>query len=120
MRTVVAPVFQSEFCQQLIKALVVLTSGKEGGQGNVFRNRQRGQQAEVLEDEANLVPAKSGAFPLGESLDRPAQHVQNVRAKRHDAAESGRLLGEIIVQNGLVSMVALVNALVEQLRAPQR
>ena len=36
-------------------------------------------------------------------------------------AESGRLLGEIIVQNGMVSMVALVNALVEQLRdTPQR
>jgi hypothetical protein len=33
-----------------------------------------------------------------------------------EQAESGRLLGEIIVQNGLVSMVALVNALVEQLR----
>ena len=36
-------------------------------------------------------------------------------------AESGRLLGEIIVQNGMVSMVALVNALVEQVRdTPQR
>jgi hypothetical protein len=38
-----------------------------------------------------------------------------------EQAESGRLLGEIVVQNGLVSMVALVNALVEQLRdAPER
>jgi hypothetical protein len=37
-----------------------------------------------------------------------------------EQVESGRLLGEIIVQTGMVSMVALVNALVEQLRdAPQ-
>lgn len=33
-----------------------------------------------------------------------------------EQAESGRLLGEVVVQNDLVSMVALVNALVEQLR----
>jgi hypothetical protein len=38
-----------------------------------------------------------------------------------EQAKSGRLLGEIVVQNGLVSMVALVNALVEQLReGPER
>ena len=35
--------------------------------------------------------------------------------------KSGRLLGEVVVQHGLVSMVALVNALVEQLRdEPER
>ena len=33
-----------------------------------------------------------------------------------EQAETGRLLGEIVVQHDLVSMVALVNALVEQLR----
>ena len=38
-----------------------------------------------------------------------------------EQAKSGRLLGEIVVQNGLVSMVALVNALVAQLRdGPKR
>jgi hypothetical protein len=38
-----------------------------------------------------------------------------------EQAKSGRLLGEIVLQNGLVSMVALVNALVEQLRdGPER
>jgi hypothetical protein len=38
-----------------------------------------------------------------------------------EQAKSGRLLGEVVVQNGLVSMVALVNALVEQLReGPER
>ena len=38
-----------------------------------------------------------------------------------EQAESGRLLGEVVVQHDLISMVALVNALVEQLRpAPKQ
>jgi hypothetical protein len=62
-------------------------------------------------------PVSEGPRLLGELL--VAQGLlteEQLRWSLAEQAESGRLLGEIIVQHGLVSMVALVNALVEQLR----
>jgi hypothetical protein len=62
-------------------------------------------------------PVSQGPRLLGELL--VAQGLltpQQLEWALAEQAESERLLGEVIVQNGLVSMVALVNALVEQLR----
>ena len=66
-------------------------------------------------------PVSEGPRLLGELL--VAQGLltdEQLRWALAEQAESGRLLGEIVVQSNLVSMVALVNALVEQLRdAPE-
>ena len=62
-------------------------------------------------------PASDGPRLLGELL--VAQELltpEQLRWALAEQAASGRLLGEVIVQHGLISMVALVNALVEQLR----
>src|SRR3989440_3454308 len=62
-------------------------------------------------------PVSAGPRLLGELL--VAQGLlteEQLRWSLREQAQSGRLLGEIVVQNGMVSMVALVNALVEQLR----
>ena len=62
-------------------------------------------------------PVSQGPRLLGELL--VAQGLltdEQLRWALAEQAESGRLLGEVVVQHGLVSMVALVNALVEQLR----
>jgi hypothetical protein len=67
-------------------------------------------------------PASEGPRLLGELL--VAQGLltdEQLRWALTEQARSGRLLGEVVVQHDLVSMVALVNALVEQLRdAPER
>jgi hypothetical protein len=62
-------------------------------------------------------PVSEGPRLLGELL--VAQGLltdEQLRWALAEQVESGRLLGEIVVQHDLVSMVALVNALVEQLR----
>jgi hypothetical protein len=67
-------------------------------------------------------PAPAGPRLLGELF--VAQKLlteKQLQWALEEQARSGRLLGEVVVQHGLVSMVALVNALVEQLRdAPER
>jgi hypothetical protein len=66
-------------------------------------------------------PAPAGPRLLGELF--VAQKLlteKQLQWALEEQARSGRLLGEVVVQHGLVSMVALVNALVEQLRdAPE-
>jgi hypothetical protein len=68
------------------------------------------------------LPASEGPRLLGEML--VAQELltpEQLRWALAEQAASGRLLGEVVVQHGLISMVALVNALVEQLRVtPER
>ena len=65
-------------------------------------------------------PRLLGELLVAQELLTPRQ-LEWALATQATQAESGRLLGEIIVQNGMVSMVALVNALVEQVRdTPQR
>jgi hypothetical protein len=62
-------------------------------------------------------PVSEGPRLLGELL--VAQGLltdEQLRWALAEQARSGRLLGEVVVQHDLVSMVALVNALVEQLR----
>src|SRR5919202_2459024 len=64
-------------------------------------------------------PAEPSEAPrlLGELLvDQELLTPEQLRWALAEQAKNGRLLGEIVVQNGLISMVALVNALVEQLR----
>lgn len=61
--------------------------------------------------------ARLGELLVAKRLLTPDQ----LRWALAEQAENGRLLGEIVVQHDLISMVALVNALVEQLRpAPER
>jgi hypothetical protein len=105
---------------------------EETGFGNGLRRaieqrhteRARSEEPAALPDEAPVAaPSRVAQGPrlLGDLL--VAQGLltdEQLREALAEQAESGRLLGEIIVQYGLVSMVALVNALVEQLRdAPE-
>jgi hypothetical protein len=58
-------------------------------------------------------PRLLGELLVAERLLTPEQ----LRWALAEQAESGRLLGEVVFEHGLVSMVALVNTLTEQLRA---
>jgi hypothetical protein len=92
------------------------------------RHTERAQPDEpavdAVEDAPVAEPATVSTGPrlLGELL--VAQRLltpEQLRWALVEQAESGRLLGEVVVQHGLISMVALVNALVAQLRtAPER
>ena len=62
--------------------------------------------------EVDTPPLLLGELLVAQGLLTPEQ----LRWALAEQAESGRLLGEVVVQHDLISMVALVNALVEQLR----
>ena len=67
--------------------------------------------------EVDTPPLLLGELLVAQGLLTPEQ----LRWALAEQAESGRLLGEVVVQHDLISMVALVNALVEQLRpAPKQ
>ena len=67
--------------------------------------------------EVDTPPLLLGELLVAQGLLTPEQ----LRWALAEQAESGRLLGEVVVQHDLISMVALVNALVEQLRpTPKR
>ena len=63
--------------------------------------------------EVDTPPLLLGELLVAQGLLTPEQ----LRWALAEQAESGRLLGEVVVQHDLISMVALVNALVEQLRS---
>ena len=63
--------------------------------------------------EVDTPPLLLGELLVAQGLLTPEQ----LRWALAEQAESGRLLGEGVVQHDLISMVALVNALVEQLRS---
>ena len=92
------------------------------------RHTERAQPDEPAVATVEKVPAaesptvSTGPRLLGELLvAKRLLTPEQLRWALAEQAESGRLLGEVVVQHGLISMVALVNALVEQLRpAPER
>jgi hypothetical protein len=73
---------------------------------------------EAAEETPRAEPATSSPGPrmLGELLvAKRLLTTEELRWALGEQTRSGRLLGEVVVQHGLISMVALVNALVEQL-----
>lgn len=85
--TMVAPVIEANFPQEFIHPGVRAATGEESRQGNILSNRQRGQQAKMLKDKADLLAPQTRPLLFGQLMDWFAEKLECARSRHIEASD---------------------------------